>query len=231
MPSQVDFAVAVGLFITFIVILFAYLTGYMTSYVGMLSASELRSIAYNIHKSLFGSEGVPENWQDYDITPVKVGLLTNLYRIPIVVRETSGIDRELVTMNISLSFDSACENKTWNTTVRMYNETDEVPTQLYNQSFCISSYLNSSDVVFTSVFMANENKTLFVYFSPDKVISAPNYSISFASAASFSIERYPTDELYTVSVEKMNALRNKSYDEIVRTFGRGYDFNVELDAT
>lgn len=228
MTLQVDFAVAVGLFLIFIAVLLIYLTSYFSSYTGLMSTSELRAIANNIFNALFGSKGIPEDWKGYR-TPVKIGLITDLYRIPVIVTETNSTDRGYITINISLSFDIYCENKTWNSTVRVYNESnDEIPSQLYNQSFCSESYLNSSDIVFNSSFSANQNKTFFVYFSGERTIAAANYSIPFSIPSNFTVKVYPEQELSAISVSRLNVLRNLTYEEVVRTVGTEYEFNIEI---
>lgn len=228
MPSQIDFAIAVGLFITFIVILFLYLTGYMSSYVGLVSTSELRTVAYNIYNSLFGGKGIPENWEEQNYTPVKVGLITDLYRVPIVVTETNGTERDTETINISLSFDPNCEKKAWNSTVRVYENGDEITSQLYNQTFCSENYLNNSDLVFNSSFSANQTKTFFIYFSGEKSIDKPNYSLPFNISSNFTIQIYPEEKLTTISITKLKALRNLTYEEVVSTLGTEYKLRIEI---
>jgi len=228
MPLQIDFAVAVGLFLIFIGALFIYLTGYTTRHSGLISTSELRTFAYELYKLLFGSKGVPENWEKYGDTPVKIGLITELYRIPVVVKEMSGTDRGMTTISLSLSFDPRCENKTWNSTVRVYENGEEVTSQLYNQSFCFEKYVNSSDIIFSSNFLANQNKTFFVYFSGEKLVAPPNYSLSFEGSSNFTIQVFPEENLPTISISKLNKLRGLEYEEVVKTVGAEYEFNIEI---
>jgi len=228
MPSQIDFAIAVGLFITFIVVLFLYISGYMSTYTGLISTSELRTVAYNIYNSLFGGKGIPESWEEGNYTPVKIGLITDLYRVPIILAETNGTDRGNVTINITLSFDTKCENKTWNSTIRVYENESEIPSQLYNQSFCTASYLNRSDLVFNTSFSANQNKTFFVYFSNDKSIAPSNYSLPFTAPSNFMLQIYPEEILPVISIAKLLALRNLTYEEVVRTLGTEYKFRIEI---
>ncbi|MDI6798500.1 MAG: hypothetical protein QMD12_00675 [Candidatus Aenigmarchaeota archaeon] len=227
MPSMIDFTVAVGIFIVFIAILISYLLNYLTSYSGLLTTSELRSAAYNAFIVLFGSKGIPEKWEEKNYTPVQVGLMTDLHRIPIIVTETNGTDRGDVIINVTLSFDAECENKAWNSTIRVYEGESEIPSQLYNQSFCTADYINRSDLVFNSSFSANQSKTFFVYFSNDKSIAPPNYSLPFTAQTNFTIQIYPEEVLPVISISKLLALRNLSYEEVARTLGR-YRFNIEI---
>ena len=228
MPSQVDFAIATGMFVVFIAVLFLFLTGYMGRYTGLVSTSELRTAARNIFNIFFGSKGIPENWEQYKYVPSAIGLVTDLYRIPIDVTETNGTDRSSVTVRATVSFDFSCNNKSWNSTVRVLEGGDEIPSKLYNQSFCTSNYLSSSDVLFNSSFSAYQKKFFFVYFSGDRSIAPSNYSLEFSSPSGFSVQSFPEEKLSALSGSKLIALRNLTYEEVVRVLGTDYEFNVEI---
>ena len=228
MPSQIDFAIAVGIFIVFIAIIFSYMANYLSSFSGLLTTSELRSIAQNIFNILFGSKGLPENWEEQNRTPVQVGLITDLYRIPIVAKETNGTERGAIIVNVSLSFDINCEKKAWNSTLRVYEGDVEIKSQAYNQTFCPEGYVNTSNIFFNSSFSASQTKTFFVYFSEEKSIAEPNYSVPFVVPENFSVWVYPEERLSMLSISKLFALRKPSYEEVVRTLGTEYKFNVEI---
>jgi len=229
--SDVDFAVAVGTFFAFISVIIIYLTSYMSSYIGLTSTSELRTVAYDYFNGLFTGKGIPSNWEQYTFTPVKIGLTTDLYRIPIVVTETNGTYRNNIAINVSISFDSSCQNRTWNNSIRIYNESNyQFTGTLYNQSFCISQYLNSSDVVFSLSLNPLDAKKFFIYYSPEQKIVPSNYTIEFPSNANYTAVAYPEEKFTAISVSKMNALRNRTYDEVSRTLGQIYQFNVEVSS-
>jgi hypothetical protein len=227
MAIPIDFAVAVGLFLVFIAILFVYLVNYTTSYIDLTSTSELRTVVYDIFTSLFIGKGIPENWEEYNFTPVKVGLALDLYKVPILVTETNGTDRGYIILNVTIDFDANCENKTWNNTVRLYSS-GEVPMQLQNQIFCSDQYLKKADVVFNASFSANENKTFFLFYSPDKGVAAPEYSFSFPSVSNFTFVIFPEEKLSTISITKLKGLRNLTYEEVLKTLGTEYKFNLEI---
>jgi hypothetical protein len=230
--SDIDFAVAVGTFIAFLSVLIIYLTSYMSSFIGLTSTSELRTVAYDYFNGLFTGKGVPTNWEQYTFAPVKIGLTADLYRIPLVVTETNGTLRNNITINVSVSFDSSCQNKTWNNTVRIYDINNyQLTGTLYNQSFCISQYLNSSDVVFNLTLNPSETKKFFIYFSPDKQIQPENYTIEFpVNASNYTAVAYPEERFDAISVSKMKALRNLIYADVARTLGLAYKFNVEVSS-
>lgn len=234
MASNIDFAVAVGLFFTFIAILMVYVLNYIGSYTGVASTSEMRTVAYNIYKALFGSGGIPENWENQNYTPVQIGLVADLYKIPIKIAESNGTARDNITINISVSFDRYCTNKTWNDSVRVYDPGNvQLPVQLYNQTLCSGSgqFLNTSDVVINMSLVAYEEKYVFVYFSPDRTILPANYSLAYPiNLTNITAYAYPEEKFTMVSPSKLAALRSLSYEEVLRTVGRDYKFRVEVEA-
>lgn len=230
MPSQIDFAIGFGLFIVFVAALFIYITSYLSSYTGLISSSELRTVAYDIHNTLFGNKGIPVNWEKFNYVPVKVGLISDLHRMPVVISEANNTDRSNATLNFSVVLDSGCSNKAWNNSIRIYNVSNvEFPFRLYNQSFCSQWYVNSTDIALNLSILANSNKTFFIYYSSDTEIAAPNYSIAFPiNASNYSVKTYSEETLTAMSVSKIRALRNKSYSEVAYTLGTEYDFKIEV---
>lgn len=229
---RIDFVVGVAILIISIAVVFSYIISYLSSFTGLVSTSELKTITFNIYKNFFSGKGIPENWETRNYTPLKLGLMTELYRIPIVINETNGTDRGVMSMNVTIQFDTSCTNKTWNSTVRVYNESYvEVPHHLYNQTFCTQRYLNSSDLVFNTTLSANQNKTFFVYYSGESSIDPANYTISFPefnSTANVSVQIYPEEVFSILSVSKLNKLRQLNYDDIITIIGTEYKFNLEV---
>jgi hypothetical protein len=231
MASQIDFAIAAGLFLTFIAALMVYLTNYISNYFNLSTISDLRTVAFSFFNALFGSKGLPANWESYSYTPVKIGLVGDLYRIPLIITETNGTARTNYTINVSIVFDSGCLNKTWNTTVRIYDENNtEVPNQLFNQAFCSDYFVKQADVVFNLTVAASASREYFVYFSPQESILPPSYSFTFPTALNYTATIYPEEKLAAVSVDKLKGLRDLSYEEVVRTLGTWYKFYVEVGA-
>lgn len=232
MATQIDFALGVGLFIVFLALLISYLIVYITNITGSLTSSNLRTAAYDIYRAMFSGRGLPLNWENYPYTPVRVGLVTDLYSMPIVVTETNGTARTNATINFTVAYDSSCESRAWNNTVRLYDDSgNKIAATLYNQSFCSDQYLNTSDMAFNLTLNANQNKTLFIYFSPDAGVQPPNYTITFPiNASNYTVVVYPEEKLSALSLTKLAALRNKTYDDVKQTLGAQYEFNLEVEA-
>jgi len=176
MPSQIDFAIAVGLFITFIVILFLYLTGYMSTYTGLISTSELRTVAYNIYNSLFGSKGIPESWEQENYTPIKVGLITDLVKVPVTIEEI--YSRSFTNLLVPVE-NLKLDTHVWNSTVRIYDEDEnEVQYDFDEQYFDSDDNVKEMSVSFLTNLTANQEKKFYIYGSQDKAIQPKNYTVN-----------------------------------------------------
>lgn len=229
MASQIDFAVAVGMFIIFVAVVIIYITNIIGSYQGLFINSELSTVSEDLFNTFFSGKGVPSDWEDLNVSPVKIGLVTDLYRLPVIIYETNNTLRNNVSINISVTFDSTCAKKAWNNTVRVYDSSNIlVPLKLYNQTFCSNQFLTSADLVFNATVPANQNKTFFVYYSDDKNVTGSNYTLDFTGAYNITALKYPVEKLTAISVAKMRALRNLTYSEVVQSVGSGYDFDIEI---
>lgn len=231
MATQIDFAFGVGLFIVFTALLMSYIIAYITNITGSLSSSSLRTAAYDIYRAIFSGKGLPQNWENYAYTPVRIGLVTDLYMMPVVITEINNSVRSNITINVSVTYDSNCGSRAWNNTVRLYDENNNVLTiALHNQSFCSLQYLNTADLVFNLTLNANQSKTFFLYFSPDKDVQPQNLTLAFpVNATNYTAVVYPEEKLSSLSVTKITALRNKSYDDVIQTLGTEYEFNLEIE--
>jgi hypothetical protein len=78
---------------------------------------------------------------------------------------------------------------------------------------------------------ANQNKTFFLYFSPDTGVQPPNYTIPFPiNASNYTVVVYPEEKFSSLSLTKFAALRNKTYGDVTQTLGTQYDFYLEVEA-
>ncbi len=225
MSWQIDFAVATGIFLIFFSALISYLTSFRLSSISHLSILEKEELTNIILNSLFSGKGIPSNWEQ-EGKVVKIGLQTELLRIPLIVKEENGTSR-FATINISIEFDPNCLKRAWNNTVRVYENESEIPFQLYNQNFCLEQYLKNSTLLFSSYFNAYEEKYFLIYFSDDKGVLPSNYSLEPCETQNFSISILPEQKFYSISVSKLEALRNLSYEIISQILG-DYDFYFEV---
>ena len=224
MSWQVDFVIATGIFLIFFSALISYLTSFRLSSVSHLSILEKEEKSFII-SALFSGKGVPANWEK-EGKVVKIGLQTELFRIPLIVKEENGTSR-FATINISVEFHPSCINRAWYSTVRVYENGIEIPFQLYNQNFCSEQYLKNSTLLFSSYFNAYEEKYFLIFFSDDRGILPSNYSLQPSETQNFSITFLPEQKLSSISVSKLEALRNLSYETVLQILG-DYNFYFKV---
>lgn len=229
MASQIDFVIAAGIFITFTAALVIILLNYLINYFNISSISDLRTVAYDTFYAVFSSGGIPFNWENSSFAPAKLGLVTNLYEVPFVINETSGATRTNFTINITYSFDPGCQNKAWNSTIRVYDYSGNlIPANLYNTTFCAGQYVKKSDVVFNLTLVANSMADFNLFYSSQQKIIPNPLAYPYPSVQNYNVSFYPEMTLKTVSVDKLLALRNLSYDQIAQILSPNYKYYFEV---
>lgn len=229
MASQIDFVVAAGLFILFTVMIITLLMNYLNNYFSASSVVDLRTLAYDAFYNIFSAPGIPSNWENSSHAPAKLGLTTNLYKVPFAITETNGTARNNYPVNVTFNFDSACQNKAWNTTVRIYDDNNNlVPLNLLNQTYCTSQYLQTADVIFNVSMQSHSQTKFYIFYSAQQKV-LPNFaSYFYPNATNYSVRIYPEITLQIVSVDKLLALRNLSYDQVVQSLSGSSKFYIEV---
>lgn len=228
--TQVDFAIAAGTFLIFIAIIFSYMVNYLSNYQNMASASELRGAVFDIFNTFFTGVGIPGNWYEQSFTPVKVGLMSSLYRVVTNVTETSGANRDNIAVNGTVDFDSGCSRNVLSRTVRLYDSSNsQIPFQLYNQTFCSGGYIRSGEIVFNISLTADQTKFFYIYFSSEKSVAPASYSVDFPiNETGYSFQAYPAEDLQMISIDRLQALRLLNYTDVIQTLMEGYKFHLEI---
>ena len=175
--NYIDFAIASSIFIIFFGVALMFSTNYFSNLSSLTKTSEFRSVSENFFKIFFESKGTPENWDDYSNTPVKIGLAEDLYKIPILLKETSGYNRTYELISRHIVFDENCENKTWNNTVRVFDEDyKEYVYKLSDETFCSNQYLKEANITWEVNVSANQNKKFFIYYSSENNVNFPTFT-------------------------------------------------------
>ena len=231
MASQIDFIIAVGIFLIFLGVVISYLVNFLSNYLST-TGSDLRVSAVNIFNALFGSKGVPTNWWNGTNVPVKLGIVTDIYRRPIRVQETSGSLRTNITINVTTLFDETCDNKAWETSIRLFDFNGTlVNMMLYNQTYCPSSpgYVKQANVLFNFTIQPSETKFFFLYYSPETSVALSNSTTDYNTATPNIVATlFPEEKLQTISIDRLKTLRNLTYDQVVQILGEGTNFNIEV---
>jgi len=234
MASQIDFVIAAGLFLVFLGVIISFLLNFLSNYFNISLLSELRVLANNLYNTLFGSKGIPANWWNSTNLPVKIGLVNDLYRRPIRVVETSGSLRNNITINVTVLFDETCDNKAWETTIRLFDfNGTQINMKLYNQTYCIASFIKQANVLFNVTLQPSSTNFFYLYYSPENSIAPSNSSLEFNSTTPNIIKTvYPEEKLQTISIDRLKALRNLTYDQVVQILGgSNRNFRIEVSDT
>lgn len=233
MSSLVDFVIATGIFFVSVALVISFVLSYYSNFLGVLQDSELRSAAINANNVLFGGKGLPENWESTNTTPSRIGLMTDLFRMPVVITTKNNTDFNKAILNFSVTFDPSCMNRTQEKTIRIYNETNyEHQYTLYNKSFCAGgTYLRSADLSVNVTIPALTSKRFFIYFSPESNINVTNSTTIWwpVNATNYTTIVYPPENLKMVSPSKLRALRNLTYSQVAEILGGDVSFELEVD--
>jgi hypothetical protein len=175
--NYIDFAIASSIFIIFFGVALIFSTNYFSNLSTLTKTSEFRSVSENFFKIFFEMKGVPENWDDYFNTPVKIGLVEDLYLTSVLVKEINGSSRTNEPVTAKIVFDENCQNKSWSNSIRMYDEDwNQINLEISNTTFCTSQYLNQTNITWNINISANQIKKYYLYYSPDNGITNPNYT-------------------------------------------------------
>lgn len=183
--NYIDFAIAVSIFLFFLTMVLILSTNYFSNISGLTKISEFRTVSEGYFKLLFSNKGIPEDWEKtLDLNPVQLGLIEDLYRIPVLVKETSGYNRNDELISVNLVFDENCENKAWNNSIRVYDvDGNEIPFRISKETFCSNQFLKQAKIVWETNLTTNQNKKFYVYYSSDDSTHAPNYTDTFSTVA------------------------------------------------
>lgn len=235
MPSAIDLAVATGVFFLTVTFIISLVINYLGGFVGIVQSSELRTAAFDAFSTMFSSKGLPSDWDTKNFTPLRIGLMEDLHRVPVNILDTGGSGISNQTVNFTIVFDNNCLNRTHQNTIRIYNlSNSEQQYSLYNTTYCGStSYINRTDLAVNVSIVPNSLDTLYVYSSPDRGINATGYKpISFPPVqVTYNATVFPATELTTISWSKINALRSIPIAEAIESFSNTYTFQIEVDST
>lgn len=231
MSSIVDVAVATGITVVFIAIIINLILNFFLNINSISQSNELTTVGLAVSNMLLGGKGLPSDWELRNDTPIIVGLTNDLNRVIILVGETNGSSQNNVTVNVTVQFDFHCTNKTWETSVRLFDENKtERQFNFYNKTVCNTQYLNKSDIVFNVTLTPNDLQNFFLYYSNDREINSTFYpTIAFPSnMRNISVTVFPTETFAAISVSKLRALRQLTYSDILQTLGLDSHFKIEV---
>ncbi len=189
--NYIDFSIAVSIFLFFFAVVILFTSNYFGNLSTLTKSFEYRDVATNYFNQFFNKKGTPSNWETRPGTsPVEVGLTEDIYKVPVLVKETAPLARSNEQITVRLTFDQDCISKVWNDTVRVYDEDDnETKYELTGVTFCSSQFLQYGNLSWELNASGNERIKYIIYYSGNRNITGSNYTALISSSSSFR----PTD--------------------------------------
>jgi hypothetical protein len=185
--NYVDFAIAASIFLIFFTLILIFTSNYFGNLSTLTKTYEYRDVAVNYFNQFFSKKGTPSNWETRPgTTPVELGLAEDIYKIPVLIKETAGLSRSNEQITVRLTFDEDCEKNFWNNTLRIYDEdNNETVYELSDVTYCSEQYIQVGNVSWELNSSANEKIRYIIYYSGNRNISGPEYSGLLSTSSSF----------------------------------------------
>lgn len=218
-----DLALACILLLTVLALSLSFALNRLSLHSEAMQNLNLEAQSHSLLRKLL-SPGIPANWQT---NPQRLGLTTDLYRIAILVKETSGVNRLNEAVNVSLIFDPECKLTAHENATRVYEGRREVEFGVYNETLCKPGWLYNATLVWLTNLSAYQSKLFFVYFSAEPV-EAPAYSLQYQTS-NLSVQAWPAEQLSMLSQSKLAALQQLNYELARQSLGTSCDFYLEAN--
>lgn len=215
---QVDFVIAVGIFIIVLGFTVNFMTNYLTTIKDTARMVELRADAFSLLE--IADRGfAPENWTDY---PDRIGLATRAYKFTILVNNTK---ENLVNQNNNVS-DLSNELISFNYSSLGFAGVDYNSTAIYYNGNPVAYNISGDVVTFSTAIEANLTKEFIIYFDDD---SAFNDSSTVVSGSNNLTETtYPVEEVTLLQYKKISKLNNSDYSNVKSSIGMKNDFRIKI---
>ncbi len=175
--NQIDFAIA--FFIMFMVVSFSmtYISNYFSRQTPPVS-DDMKNVMNYMKRLFFDSKGIPEDWETMNTTPVRIGLQDTTNRIPIILKDNSGVNKTNEEIDIYLALDEQCRYNVYNNSIRLYDSFfNETNFTFYNATYCSGNYLKEANIQFLINLTGNSSKTYYLYYS-NKTEPWKNYTLN-----------------------------------------------------
>jgi hypothetical protein len=173
MVSWIDWSIGIGIMLTILFLSYNIIIGRIASNLQVLKDFDIKTVALSYFEKFFSSAGYPKNWTSENFN--EIGLIGELYRVPIFVNESSGCNRVNDLVDIYIELDEDCNKIASENTVRVYDGEKEVDSKIFNKTYCGDKFLKKAGIIFKTNISANSSKFLFIYFSPDEKVYETTY--------------------------------------------------------
>lgn len=216
--NPIEFSVASALFIIMLGVLILYSSYVISNYYRETRDYQAKYESVLVSKQLLSDEESPSS------------LVSSLYRRKVIIKNNLATQ---ITgyVGIPILFDYSCEKKAFNNTIRVVdNSSNNLNFTFSNTVFCDDAgYIKSSDIRISLTLNGNEEKTLYIVYSPENLITPKEvyYSYPTDMTSSVTYKIYPEEELKTLSISKLVNMTNMTYEEI-KKIANSHDIYVEI---
>jgi len=173
--NHIDFAIAVFVMFTVVSFSMAYVSNYFSRQ--HAPTDSMRNVADYLKHVFFDSKGIPSDWETIGVLPVRIGLQDTAGRIPVILKDESGVNKTNEEIDIHFVFDKDCKYMVYNNSLRLYdNFFNETNFTIYNATYCSGNYLKEANIEFLLNLTGNESVTYYLYYS-NKTEPWKNYSL------------------------------------------------------
>lgn len=222
--NQVDLAVAASILIIIFAFTASHISNYYSTPLQVTKSSELRARSMELEKLIFENRGTPPNWHWKDNT-TRPGLGTTIWRVPVYLEETNGTSGTWeISASINPGFTHGLPNA-WEGSIIAYRNGSALPTDVQAGG---SGFLSSFEVTFQTHMDANEEDTVFIYYSQDNMTNADRASLTGSRSHTLDVTVLPERDLEGVTGYRLESLGNLSFQEAKEKLGTKRNFNISL---
>lgn len=207
--SQIDFIVAIGIFLIVMAFVVSYMTDFITPLRDVSNSANIRQRSFVLMSEIESEQSV-------------LSLYTTAFRVKIKL-ENSG---EFLINKSHPITDLAKEAVKLNTSKINFSKIDRFSFAIYNESMDYLDYYIAGDlIVFNSSIDAWETKYFYVYFDDDSSFSDNTVEMNASNRLNEIV--YPVEEITVLQQKKLQLLQASSY-EYLRSIANG-DFAIIVD--
>ncbi|MBI5061177.1 MAG: hypothetical protein HZB67_02585 [Candidatus Aenigmarchaeota archaeon] len=219
--AELDYIIAIGIFIIIIGVVINYMTNYFTTAEDSIRIMALQTEADSMMRiSDFGF--YPDNWTN-ESYPDRIGLQSYVYRFFILVNNTqshllnqsqnvTSLSAELVSFNYTTLGLTVVD---YNSTL-VYNDTDGV----------IGCSISGDKVTFNASVSANSARWFTVYFDDDSNFT--NMSVPVGGTDNIDEKIFAVEKISLLQYEGMQRLQAADYGKIKNSTGMLFDMNINI---
>ncbi len=168
-----EFLISTFIFLTFFSFILIFFTNRFSANIDEIKKTEMPKTVKYLSNILL-SRGIPEDWEKRSEKPVLVGIMDNIYFLPVIV-DGEGNNRSKEIVSLKLNVDEDCSKHISDDSFILFNESlDEINFTSFEKNYCQNGWVKNVSIVFFDYF--NSTKKYYLYYSSQKV-NEKNYTV------------------------------------------------------